>query len=174
MSIIDDLKHYAKGSRMRLISTLFLNPNFHCVLLYRIAHFFGKCKLLIILSKIIMYINRIVYSVDIDYRADLAGGFVLVHGIGTVIGKDVKTEGPVKIYQGVTLGGNNYKEREVNGRKFSQPWLKSDVIVYANATIIGSVIIGKGSVVGAKCILTKDVPDGCVAYNRNDLFIKNL
>jgi len=47
--------------------------------------------------------------VDIDYRADLAGGFMLIHGLGTVIGKNVISRGKLKVYQHVTLGGGNGK-----------------------------------------------------------------
>lgn len=166
--IIEDIKVYSRGSVIRVIATILINSNFQCVLSYRIANYFYKIHLPPI-SKVIHYLSKILYSIDIDYRADIAGGFMLIHGIGTVIGLDVKTDGPVKVYQGVTLGGNNGKERIVNGRKFSQPWLMADSTVYANATVIGPVIIGIGSVVGANSILTKDVPDGKTAYTKTDI-----
>ncbi|GMK38136.1 hypothetical protein PCCS19_11900 [Paenibacillus sp. CCS19] len=95
-----------------------------------------------------------------------------MHGIGTVIGKGVKTEGPVKIYQGVTLGGNSNKRRIVQNKEFSQPWLKDGVIVYANATVIGPVIIECGSVVGTNAVITKDIPEGCVVYTKVEMVIK--
>lgn len=163
--VIQDIKAYSNGCFFKAIATIICNPNFHSVFNYRISHFLYKVHLTPI-SKLIWYINRILYSVDIDYRADLAGGFVLVHGIGTVIGYDVKTEGLVKIYQGVTLGGNNNKMLEREGRIFSQPWLKQNVIIYANSTIIGPVIISENSIVGANSFISKDIPHNTIVYSK--------
>jgi len=61
---------------------------------------------LIPVAKLIWYMNRLLFHCDIDYRADLAGGFMIVHGLGIVIGSGVKSNGRLKVYQGVTLGGD--------------------------------------------------------------------
>lgn len=164
MKIIKDLKAMSKGSKIRMISVVFFNPSFHAVLLYRISHFLGKTSLFLPIVKLIMYINRVLYSVDIDYRADLAGGFNLAHGIGTVIGYDVKTEGPVNIYQGVTLGGNSNKRKTRNGRTYSQPWLGKNVTIYANSTIIGPCYINNNSIIGASTIITKDIEENTLIH----------
>lgn len=157
MRITQDLRQYANGSFLRLISTILFNPNFHCIAIYRIANNFGRVRLFVPFSKLLMYINRVFYAVDIDYRADLAGGFNLIHGIGTVIGCDVKTDGPVKVYQGVTLGGNNNKHRIYEGREITQPWIMPNVKIYAHASIIGPCIVGENASIGANCIVTKDI-----------------
>lgn len=170
MRVVEDIKQYSKGSLMRGISTILLNPNFHCVMLYRIAHQVGKFRYLQPLAKLLMYFNRIIYAVDIDYRANLAGGFMLIHGIGTVIGLDVKTQGPVKVYQGVTLGGNN-KTRDINGRYFTQPWLMENAIIYANATIVGPIIIGERSVIGANSLIMSDVPNDKKVFLKTEIKI---
>ena len=41
------------------------------------------------------------------------------------------------------------------------PILEDDVVVYAGATILGRITIGKGSVIGGNVWLTRDVPPGC-------------
>ena len=80
MRLVEDYKEYTKsGGIIKKISTVFLDPCFQSVVLYRISSLFYKLKLSI-LAKIVWYINRIVFSVDIDYRANRAGGVVLVHG----------------------------------------------------------------------------------------------
>ena len=90
MYIIKKQKAFCNsGGIGKVFATILLNPCFHAVLLYRISSFFNRIHLKIV-AKIIWYVNRIVYNVDIDYRAKLSGGFVLVHGLGTVIGKNVK------------------------------------------------------------------------------------
>lgn len=57
------------------------------------------------LAKVVWYINRVIYSVDLDYRARLAPGFKLTHGLCVVVGAGVVSEGPLTLYQGVTIGG---------------------------------------------------------------------
>lgn len=170
--IIEDLKACSNGSKKRCVRNLFINTNFHCVLLYRIAHFFYKIKLPFI-SQILKFISRVIYSVDIDFRAELAGGFVIIHGIGVVIGAAVKTLGPVKVYQGVTLGGNNFKEREINGEVMVQPLLQGNNILYANSCIYGPVVIGLNTIIGAGTIVTKDVSDNKIVYRGQELIIKD-
>ena len=170
--IIQDLQACSNGSKKRLMRNIFLNTNFHCVLLYRIAHWFYKMRLSFI-SQILKFISRIIYSVDIDFRADLAGGFVIIHGIGVVIGAAVKTLGPVKVYQGVTLGGNNFKERNINGEIMVQPLIHGNVILYANACVFGPVIIGENTIIGAGTVITKDIGNNKKVYKKQELIINN-
>lgn len=140
-----------------MIVTLIANPCFHSVLLYRISNFFYKIHLSIV-AKIIWYINRLLFSVDIDYRCDLAGGFVLIHGIGVVIGRYVQSEGSLTLYQGVTLGGAG-KERLYEGEILLQPLLKENVTIYTDAKVFGPVIIGKNNHIKAGEIVVDDIID---------------
>lgn len=148
MRLVEDYKEYTKsGGIIKKISTVFLDPCFQSVVLYRLSSLFYKLKLSI-LAKIVWYINRIVFSVDIDYRANLAGGFVLVHGLGTIIGKDVVSKGKLTVYQGVTIGGSG-KSNIIDNREIWQPILEDGVCVYTNAMIIGPCRIGKNVVIKA-------------------------
>lgn len=99
------------------------------------------------------------YHVDIDYRANLAGGFVLVHGLGTVIGKDVISKGTLKIYQHVTLGGGNGKpgRQDADGIVRGMPLFEENVTVYTGASIIGGIVVGKNTIVKAGCIVSKSI-----------------
>ena len=169
-NVIKDLTVIGNGSKKRCLVNLFLGPNFHAVLNYRIARFFYKCHLEII-AKMIHYVNRTKYSVDIDYRADLAGGFHLVHGIGVVIGRDVVSEGPIKIYQNVTLGGNKGKKRTENGITFTQPRLKANSIIYANSVVIGPVIVGENAICGASSVITSDIAPNTTVFNKSEKII---
>lgn len=76
MRLYKDYKAFVgAGGLEKKLATIFLNPNFHSVCLFRLANLFYRMHLSII-SKILWYINRMLFHVDIDYRADLAGGFV--------------------------------------------------------------------------------------------------
>lgn len=161
MKIVSDIKMYANGSFKKTIATILFNPCFHSIVLYRMAHCFYRIHLSII-AKVIWYFNRVVFNVDIDYRAHIAGGFKLVHGLGTVIGKDVKTLGRVTVYQGVTLGGSG-KTRVYENQVIDQPVIEDNVIIYTDAKVFGPVIIGANNHIKAGAIISEDVlPRECV------------
>lgn len=158
MKIVQDFKAFTKEEGMlKKISTILFNPCFHSVCLYRLAGLFNSIHLSVV-AKIIWYLNRMLFHVDIDYRADLAGGFFLVHGLGTVIGKSVKSYGRLTVFQGVTIGGNNGRTRtEKNGNIIGQPVFGEGVIVFANACVVGPIYIGDNEIVKAGTVVSKDV-----------------
>ena len=96
----------------------------------------------------------------------------MIHGIGIVIGNDVRIGKNVTIYQGVTLGGNSGKTQELNGVVFSQPWISDNVCLFANSMVIGPVFIGENSRVGAGAVVMKNVEADTVVYTKHDLVIK--
>lgn len=161
MRIISDLKSFANGKGLiKTLATILCNPNFHCVVLFRISNFFYRIKL-VPLAKIVWYINRLLFCVDIDYRADLAGGFVLVHGLGTVIGKNVISKGPLKVYQNVTLGGGNGKPGRIDedGKVRGMPLFYPNCIVYTGSIVVGGIKIKENTTIKAGSIVSSDIYD---------------
>lgn len=160
MRIIEDFQAFTlSGGARKKIVTLFLNPNFHSVCLYRLSNLFYKVHLEL-LSKIVWYINRFAFHIDIDYRADLAGGFILVHGLGTVIGKDVKSLGRLTVYQHVTIGGagNGRSGRfDEDGYEHRMPLLLNNVKIYTGAIVVGGITISEDTVIKAGEIVSHDV-----------------
>lgn len=157
MYIIEDLKAFCHGGGIgKVIATVVLNPCFHAVFLYRISSLFNRMHLKIF-AKIVWYLNRVIYNVDIDYRARLAGGFVLVHGLGTVIGCGVISEGKCTVYQGVTLGGNGGRSSDYKGMKIMQPVLQEGVVIFTGAGVFGPVIIGKNVKIKAGSVIAHNV-----------------
>ncbi|GKH41926.1 serine O-acetyltransferase [Eisenbergiella sp.] len=159
MRIIDDFIAFqgmCEGGG-KIISTLFFNPNFHSVCLFRLSNLFYKMHLSVI-SKIIWYVNRLLFHVDIDYRANIAGGFVLIHGLGTVIGKSVISKGRLIVYQNVTLGGGNGKpgRLDADGKVRGMPLFESNCIVYAGAIVVGGIIVKANTVIKAGRIVADD------------------
>ena len=161
-----DFKAYRDYSGS-LLKTL-LNYNFYIVLIFRLSHFFSSIKLQI-LARLFWLINRLIFTVDIDPRANLGGGLLLVHGMCIVIGEKVKIIGPVKIYQGVTIGGNNFKTKFYNGQEISQPIIMQDVVIGINSCILGPCIIGNKAVVGTGAIITKDVEENRTVIGINKM-----
>ncbi|MBQ6421507.1 MAG: hypothetical protein IJK02_10575 [Clostridia bacterium] len=158
MKLKEDLRAFSGNNKKKALETALTNPCFHAVALFRLSNLLYRMHLSP-LAKMVWYYNRVIYSCDIDYRADLAGGFVLVHGIGTVIGRYVRSEGLLRVYQGVTIGGSNRLKGEYAERTFRQPVLKDNVCVYTGAKIFGPVVIGKNNIVKSGAIVTEDKPD---------------
>ncbi len=150
-----DLKFFKENCPSKSYIAVLLNPCFYSVILYRVSNFFYRHKLSII-SKVIWFINRVIFSVDIDYRAQIGDNFMLVHGLGIVIGCDVKIGKNVKIYQGVTLGGCG-KIREENGEILTQPIIGDNCIIYTNACIFGPVKISSNTKIKACKVIVEDM-----------------
>ncbi len=107
-------------------------------------------------------------GIDIHPGAQIGSHFFIDHGTGVVIGETSVIGQRVKIYQGVTLGAKSFPKdaqgRVVKGIK-RHPNIEDDVTIYAGATILGDVTIGKGSIIGGSVWLLDSVPPGTVVYH---------
>ena len=101
-------------------------------------------------------------GIDIHPGAHIGAYFFIDHGTGIVVGETSVIGQNVRIYQGVTLGALSVKSRELqsSGRQ-RHPTIEDDVVIYANATILGGkTVIGRGAVVGGNAWITYSVPPG--------------
>ena len=100
-------------------------------------------------------------GIDIHPGAQIGERFFIDHGTGIVVGETAVLGRGVSLYQGVTLGAKKF-ELDEHGNPVKgvprHPILEDDVIVYAGATILGRVTIGRGSVIGGNVWLTESVP----------------
>ena len=136
-------------------------PGFFALTAYRVAHRLLE-ESIPILPRIITEHAHRVTGVDIHPGARIGRSFFMDHGTGTVIGETCVIGERVRVYQGVTLGALSLPrgKAHADGRK-RHPTLEDDVIIYANATILGGeTVIGKGAVVGGNCWVTRSVPPG--------------
>jgi serine O-acetyltransferase len=110
------------------------------------------------------FINEIAHSltgIDIHPGATIGSSFFIDHGTGVVIGETAIIGERVRVYQAVTLGAKSFPSTSdgvlVKGNA-RHPVVEDDVVIYAGATILGRVVIGKGSVIGGNVWLTHSVP----------------
>lgn len=104
-------------------------------------------------------------GIDIHPGAQIAPGFFIDHGTGVVIGETCTIGRNVKLYQGVTLGARSPFDRDGHPRKGEKrhPDIEDDVIIYANATILGGqTVIGRGSIIGGNAWITRSIPPNSV------------
>jgi serine O-acetyltransferase len=95
-------------------------------------------------------------GIDIHPGAKISESFFIDHGTGVVIGETAIIGKNVKIYQGVTLGALSVKKKLQSVKR--HPTIEDDVVIYANATILGGdTIIGQGSVIGGNTWIVESV-----------------
>ncbi len=139
---------------------------------YRIAHeLYSKGVPLI--PRIMTECAHARTGIDIHPGAKIGKNFFIDHGTGVVIGETSVIGENVKIYQGVTLGALSFPKDErgkiIKGGK-RHPTIEDNVIIYAEATILGDVVIGKNAVIGGNVWIKESVPaDVAVATPSADL-----
>lgn len=104
-------------------------------------------------------------GIDIHPGATIGEALAIDHGTGIVIGETCIIGAHVKLYQGVTLGARSFSldERGLPVKGVPRhPIVEDGVVIYANATILGRITIGKNSTIGGNVWLTQSVPEGSV------------
>lgn len=135
-------------------------PGVKAIIHHRLAHALYKLGVPII-ARIIAESSHSSTGIDIHPGAEVGGSFFIDHGTGVVIGETAVIGERVRLYQAVTLGAKRFSVDE-NGALVKglprHPIVEDDVVVYAGATILGRVTIGRGSVIGGNVWLTRSVP----------------
>lgn len=139
---------------------IFAYPAIKAIMNYRVAH-----ELLLlgvpIIPRIIAEMAHSSTGIDIHPGATIGENFVIDHGTGVVIGETCNIGKNVRLFQGVTLGARSFKlDNEGNPIKGipRHPIVEDDVTIYAGATILGRITIGKGSIIGGNVWITQDLP----------------
>jgi serine O-acetyltransferase len=137
-------------------------PGITAVIHHRLAHVLHRLGVPLI-ARIIAEIAHSATGIDIHPGADIGGSFFIDHGTGVVIGETAIIGQRVRLYQAVTLGAKRFPAHE-NGSLVKgnarHPIVEDDVVIYAGATILGRVTIGRGSIIGGNVWLTRSVPPG--------------
>lgn len=137
-------------------------PGMLAIIYHRIAHCLYK-EGLTLLARIISEQAHSMTGIDIHPGAQIGNSFFIDHGTGVVIGETCIIGEHVRIYQAVTLGAKRFiaDESGILQKGYPRhPIVEDDVVIYAGATILGRVTIGKGSIIGGNVWLTDSVPAG--------------
>jgi len=135
-------------------------PGFFALSSYRLARALA-CRGVALLPRLIAEFAHRQTGIDIHPGARLGRSLAIDHGTGIVIGETAQIGDRVRLYQGVTLGALSV--RKELARQKRHPTIEDDVVIYANATILGGdTVIGAGSVIGGNVWLTHSVPPGSV------------
>jgi serine O-acetyltransferase len=155
---------------------IFCYPGLEAISVYRIAH-----ELLLLgvplIPRMMTEFAHSKTGIDIHPGARIGPSFFIDHGTGVVIGETCDIGAHVKLYQGVTLGALSFPRDAagniIRGMK-RHPTLEDDVVVYANATILGGdTVIGHHAVIGSNVWLTQSVePNMVVSLEKPSLRIR--
>ena len=135
-------------------------PGFYAIACHRLAHVLHGLRVPL-LPRLVSEFAHGATGIDIHPGATIGRALAIDHGTGIVIGETAVLGDRVRLYQGVTLGAVAVAKELASTRR--HPTLEDDVVVYANATILGGrTVIGAGSVIGGNVWLTHSVPPGSV------------
>jgi serine O-acetyltransferase len=135
-------------------------PGVRAMIHHRIAHQLHRLGVPL-LARVVAEIAHGETGIDIHPGAQIGQGFFVDHGTGVVIGETAEIGRNVRLYQAVTLGAKRFdtdEEGHLHKGGKRHPVLEDGVVIYAGATILGRVVIGKGSVIGGNVWLTRSVP----------------
>jgi serine O-acetyltransferase len=141
-------------------------PGLYGIAVYRVAHRLLRDGAEVIPRMLTEHAHSRT-GIDIHPGATIGESFFIDHGTGLVVGETTLIGNRVRIYQGVTLGALSVRDRgrtDLPQGKLAQqskrhPTIEDDVIIYANATILGGkTVIGQGAVVGGNAWITYSVP----------------
>ncbi|MBI4706317.1 MAG: serine O-acetyltransferase [Candidatus Omnitrophica bacterium] len=130
---------------------LFLYPGLHALIYYRVAHLLHKIGMTFS-ARFISQLARFFTGIEIHPGAQIGKNFFIDHGMGVVIGETTIIGDNVLLYQGVTLGGTGLQQ----GKR--HPTLGNSVVIGTGAKVLGNILIGDNSYVGANAVVIKDVP----------------
>jgi serine O-acetyltransferase len=126
-------------------------PGVHAILAHRVAHALYEAHIPL-LPRMIAGIARLLTGIEIHPAARIGRGLFIDHGMGVVIGETAEIGDDVTLYQGVTLGGTGF----ACGKR--HPTVQDNVTIGSGAKLLGPIVVGHGSKIGANSVVIHDVP----------------
>ena len=137
------------------LEVLLTYPGLHALWGYRLAHWLWLHRLKLA-GRWVSHLFRSLTGIEIHPGATIGPGLFIDHGMGVVIGETAEIGADVTLYHGVTLGGTRLDK----GKR--HPTLGDRVVVGAGAKVLGAILIGADSRIGANAVVVKPVPANSV------------
>ena len=142
----------AKGAINILVNT----PGIHAIIFHRVAHSLYNRKHFFT-ARLISQISRFLTGIEIHPGAQIGRRFFIDHGMGIVIGETAEIGDDVMLFHQVTLGGTG-KDK---GKR--HPTIENNVIISAGVKVLGPIVIGENSKIGANAVVLHDIPKNATA-----------
>lgn len=135
-------------------------PGLYTIFVYRYAHVLYELEVPLLPRMMSEYAHGKT-GIDINPGATIGEYFFIDHGTGVVIGETAIIGNGVKIYQGVTIGALSTRKGQALSGVKRHPTIEDNVIIYANATILGgNTVVGKNATVAGNTFVTESIPEG--------------
>lgn len=137
-------------------------PGVLAMIHHRVAHSLYQLGVPL-LARIVAELAHGRTGIDIHPGASIGPGFFIDHGTGVVIGETAVIGKRVRLYQAVTLGAKRFPQDGAGNLQKGlprHPVVEDDVVIYAGATVLGRVTIGRGATIGGNVWVTQDVAAG--------------
>lgn len=146
-----------KGNKKKSTIILFLkgiimDNGFLAVVIYRIAHWLFR-KNIPFIPSILQRVSTFLTGIDISFKSEIGAGLRIAHGVGIVIGSNVKIGKNALILHGVTIGERDFTTD-------AMPKIGDDVLIGAGAKVLGDIHVGNGAKIGANAVVIHSVPEG--------------
>jgi serine O-acetyltransferase len=137
------------------------SPGFWIVAIYRLGVWGYSLPAVLRIPVLVVYRLarfplRYIFNVDIwagPRGARIGAGLCLIHPNNIIVGRGVEIGEDCLVFHEVTLG---------TGPLPGFPKIGNNVDIYVGARILGGITIGDRSMIGANCVVTRDVPPGSV------------
>jgi len=146
-------------------------PGVRALISHRLAHELYLLGLPLI-ARVVAELAHADTGIDIHPGATIGAGCFIDHGTGVVIGETAVLGERVRIYQNVTLGAKSFPtDGDGNPLKGQprHPVVEDEVVIYAGATVLGRITLGRGAVIGGNVWLTRSVAPGAVITQADSL-----
>lgn len=148
----DLLAHYTRDAAcLQCMTPLLYFKGYHAIQCYRVAHYLWLQKRPLLASYLQGRISEL-FDVDVHPAAKIAGGLMVDHATGVVIGETTVIESNVSMLHAVTLGGSG----AMGGKR--HPTIRKGVLLSVGAKLLGNIDIGEGAKVGAGSVVLDDIP----------------
>ena len=146
-------------------------PGFYAITIHRLAHRLVQLGVSLLPRMLTEYAHGKT-GIDMHPAAQIGRSFFIDHGTGLVVGATAIIGDNVKLYQGVTLGALQVEKSLANTKR--HPTIENDVIIYANATILGGeTVVGHHSILGGNVWITRSVPPYSRVYHESKVNVRN-
>jgi serine O-acetyltransferase len=133
------------------VEILAIWPGVQALLAHRLANALHRAGVPVV-PRVIAAVARTVTGIEIHPAAKIGAGLFIDHGMGVVIGETAEIGADVTLYQGVTLGGTGF----ATGKR--HPTVQDNVTIGSGAKLLGPIVVGHGSKIGANTVVIHDVP----------------
>jgi serine O-acetyltransferase len=138
-----------------VLEVLLCYPGLHAVWAHRLSHRLWRSGFKL-MARWISQVTRSITGIEIHPGATIGRNFFIDHGMGVVIGETAEVGNNVTLYHGVTLGGTSlYRIKR-------HPTIEDHVVIGAGAKVLGNIIIGAHSRIGANAVVVKSTPPDSV------------